>query len=202
MSLCIDLHVHSTWADRCCLGIAVCHIIVIGDHAALILITNWCGDEIKVALRGSSARRTWWQVLSMVQMNRRLVLEVELSGTYWYIIRTLSHIPSCGVVWSICLEVFESDFFRLYALRVLRLYCIGILWTTKSSLSLFCAVLLRWVGWGICRSLRYYQGGFRTALVHYSIKRSDLVILQYYLLWQLKVVIWYVLNVVYLGWLL
>ena len=127
MSLSINLHGHSTWTNRSSLWITACHVVVIRNHASLVLITNWCCYKIEITLCCSCTGGSWWQILST--MYSSLVLEVKLCRSNWYVVRALAHISTCCVVGSICLKMFECYFFRFNSLRVLRLDSIWILWT-------------------------------------------------------------------------
>ena len=149
MSLSIDLHGHSTGTNRSSLWITARHVVVIGNHASLVLVTNRRCYKIEITLCSSCTRGSWWNILST--MDSCLVLEVKLCRSNRYIVRTLAHISTGCVIRGICLKMFQRDFFRFNSLWVLWLNSVWILWATQPSLLLFLTLLLGWIS----RSIRW-----------------------------------------------
>ena len=93
----------------------------------------------------------------------------------------------------------QSHFLGLHTLGILLLYSIRVLGATKPSLCILCTILLRWICRCICWPFRDNQGRFRSTLIHDSIKRSDVALAQDNLLWQLKVIVRDILDIVNLS---
>ena len=167
------------------------------NHASLIIISNWRRNQVEVSLCCSCARRSRVQVETSTSKDGCLILEIKLCRTYRYIICALAHIIS--VVRIIRLKMLQSHFLGLHTLGILLLYSIRVLGATKPSLCILCTILLRWICRCICWPFRDNQGRFRSTLIHDSIKRSDVALAQDNLLWQLKVIVRDILDIVNLS---